>query len=253
MVSVVVNGVAVPEEAINLESAYVEEGAIEEKRQEAARRLVICELLRQRAEAIGIETQGRVDAAIDELLAAEVPVPQADDAACRRYFEANRDRFRTPDEIELRHILLPAAPDAPSERTQARDRAEELVALLRKAPARFPELAGRHSRCPSAAAGGHLGVIGRGQTVPELEKVVLRLPVGLAERPIETRYGFHVVEILGRAGGIPLAYDNVRHLIADYLRERSWRRAVSQYVGQLAARAEIEGVDLQVPDSMLVQ
>ena len=32
----------------------------------------------------------------------------------------------------------------------------------------------------------------------------MRLPVGLAERPVETRYGFHVVEILTRAGGAPL-------------------------------------------------
>lgn len=250
---VVVNGIVVAEEAINLESAHVERGTIEGKRREAARRLAVRELLRQRAEAIGIATRERLDAAIDELLAAEVPVPAADDDACRRYFEANRERFRAPEEIELRHILLAAPPDDPAERLRARDAAEALIAALREAPARFAELAARHSRCPSAKRGGHLGVVRRGQTVPELEAVVRRLPPGLAGRPIETRYGFHIVEILARAGGEPLAYEDVRPLIAGYLHERAWRRAVSQYIGRLAACAEIEGADIEAPDSPLVQ
>jgi peptidyl-prolyl cis-trans isomerase C len=247
-----VNRVLIPEERINLESGYVEDGTIEEKRAEAARRLAIRELLRQRAKALGIETRDRLDEAIDELLEREVPVPEADDA-CRRYFESNRERFRSPEEIEMRHILLAAAPDDAQGRTAARDKAEELVAALREAPGRFRELAAGHSRCPSADDGGHLGAVGRGQTVPELENVVLRLPAGLAERPIETRYGFHVVEVLARAGGEPLDYDDVRLMIADYLRERSWRRAVSQYLQVLIADAEISGIDLEAAESLLMQ
>lgn len=250
---VMVNRVVVPEEDVRHEAAYVESGSIDEKHAEAARTLAVRELLRQRAEAVGIETEDRVDDAIDELLEHELGVPEADEDACRRYFEANPERFRTPEELELRHILLAAPPDDPEARTRQRDAAEEIVATLRAEPGRFGELAGQRSDCPSADQGGHLGVIGRGQTVPELEQVVLRLPVGLAERPVETRYGFHVVEVLSRAGGEPLAYDDVRGMIAEYLRERSWRRAVSQYVGRLAADAELEGVELEVPDSPLVQ
>ena len=250
---VLVNRVVIPEEEIRSESAHVESGSIDEKHAEAARTLAIRELLRQRAESVGIATEGDVDSAIERLLEGELGVPEADEAACRRYFEANGERFRTPEEVELRHILLGAAPDDPVARTGQRDIAESVVATVQAEPGRFGELAGLYSDCPSADQGGHLGIVGRGQTVPEFEQVVLRLPVGLAERPVETRYGFHVVEVLSRAGGDPLAYEDVRHLIADYLRERSWRRAVSQYVGQLAADAELEGVELEVPGSSLVQ
>lgn len=250
---VMVNRVVVPEEQVRHEAAFVEEGSIDEKHAEAARTLAVRELLRQRAEAVGIATEDRVDEAIDELLEQEPGVPEADEDACRRYFESNAERFRTPEEIELRHILLAASPADPGERTRQRDRAEALVATLRESPERFGERVGQYSDCPSADQGGHLGAVGRGQTVPEFEEVVLRLPVGLAERPVETRYGFHVVEVLARSGGEPLAYEDVRGMIAEYLRERSWRRAVSQYVGQLAADAELEGVELEVPDSPLVQ
>lgn len=248
-----VNAVLIPEEEINRESGYVEGGTIEQKRAEAARRLAVRELLRQRAREVGIETRDRLDAAIDELLDREVPVPEADEAACRRYFESNRDRLCSPREIAMRHILLAAAPDDAEGRISARGRAEELVAALQAEPDRFDELAAAHSRCPSADRGGHLGIVGRGQTVPELENVVLRLPVGLAERPIETRYGFHVVEVLARSGGEPLAYDDVRLIIADYLRERSWRRAVSQYLQVLIADAEIAGIELEADASPLMQ
>ncbi len=248
-----VNRVLVSKEDINLESGHVEEGTIEGRREEAARRLVIRELLRQRAEATGISSNDRTGEAIDELLATEVRVPEADVAACRRYFEANRERFRSPDEIEVRHILLAAAPDDPAARVRQRDTAEALLAELRDTPDDFARLATRHSDCPSADQGGHLGVVGRGQTVPEFEEVILRLAVGLAERPVETRYGFHIVEVLRRSGGEPLDYDQVHHLIADYLHERAWRRAVSQYIGRLAAEAEIKGVEIQASDSPLVQ
>lgn len=253
MMEVKVNRVPVPEEDVRAEAAHVESGTIGEKHAEAARTLAIRELLRQRAEMLGIHTGDRLDGAIDELLERELGVPEADEKACRRYFEANPERFRTPREVELRHILLAAAPDDAERRVAQRDEAERIIDTLQSEPDRFGELAGRHSDCPSSDQGGHLGIVGRGQTVPEFEQVVLRLLAGLAERPIETRYGFHVVELLSRAGGEPLAYEDVREMIADYLQERSWRRAVSQYIGQLAASAELEGVEIEVPDSPLVQ
>lgn len=250
---VTVNNRLIPDEQINLESGHVEQGSIEERQDEAARRLAIRELLRQRAEAAGFDVSADSEAAIDALLATELEVPAADDASCRRYFEANRECFRSPEEVELRHMLLAAAPDDPAARVRRRDEAESLIDALRDNREDFAALAARRSDCPSAEQGGHLGLVGRGQTVPEFERVILRLPVGLADRPVETRYGFHIVEVLQRRGGEPLDYEQVRHLIADYLRERSWRRAVSQYIGQLAAGAEIRGVDIETPDSPLVQ
>ncbi|AWN15750.1 peptidylprolyl isomerase [Salinisphaera sp. LB1] len=248
-----VNHVLLPEHQINAESGLVESGTIDEKRAEAARRLAIRELLRQRARALSIATDGRLDAAIDELLAAEIVVPEASDADCRRYFDANRKRFGTPVHVRMSHILLAAAPDDAAARIEARKQADELIAILQRDPDRLAELARTHSRCPSADNGGDLGWVGRGQTVPELEDVVLRLPLGLAQRAVESRYGFHVVVVAERQGGVPLPYDHVRTLIADYLRERSWRRAVSQYLRILIAEADIQGVDIEAVDSPLLQ
>ena len=248
-----VNRVVLPEHEINAESGEIDFGTIDDKRAEATRRLAIRELLRQRARALGIETESRLDGAIDEVLAAEVSVPEAGEAECERYFAANRDRFCTPVSVHMAHILLAAAPDDAPARVAACRQADELISALRSEPVRFVEFAQRHSRCPSAHEGGALGWVGRGQTVPELESVILRLSEGLADRAVETRYGFHVVRIDARHGGQPLAYAQVRHLIVDYLRERSWRRAVSQYLQRLIAEADIRGVDLEAAETPLVQ
>lgn len=250
---VTVNRVVIPQEDIQAETAQVDARGVDERRHEAARQLVVRELLRQRAAEIGLDAEAEPEAALDDLLEQEVPVSEPDEEACRRYFEANPERFRTPVTAEVRHILLAAAPDDVGARARAEDRAGELIALLQGAPGRFAELAAAESGCPSASAGGHLGPVSRNQTVPEFEDVVLRLEPGLATRPVESRYGFHVVEVLSREGGEPLPYEAVRHLIEEYIRERAWRRAVSQYIGRLAADAEIMGIDLGVDDSPLVQ
>ncbi|WP_111748448.1 peptidylprolyl isomerase [Salinisphaera orenii] len=248
-----VNRVMLPEHHINAESGEVDAGSIDDKRAEATRRLAVKELLRQRAEALGISTADRLDASIDELLAAEVDVPEATDDACRRYYEANPERFVTPISVNMVHILIAAPPDDPEARVTAREQADDVLAQITADPKRFAELARRYSRCPSAESGGALSWVGRGQTVPELENVVLRQDTGLARKPIETRYGYHVVRVDDRQGGEPLAYDDVSGMIADYLRERSWRRAVSQYVRVLASDADLQGVELETAENPLMQ
>ncbi|MCP4934748.1 MAG: hypothetical protein GY927_11215, partial [bacterium] len=86
-----------------------------------------------------------------------------------------------------------------------RSKRRSIIGQLQADPLRFAALAEQFSVCPSKKAGGSLGQIGKGQTVPEFEKQLMRLPVGLAETPIESRYGFHVVRLnnrLKKSGGL---------------------------------------------------
>lgn len=250
---VVINRTLITDAEIIEESARVEADGITARREEAARQLAIRELLQQQARAVGLDTKTDLDRAIEELLEREVSLPEVDEAACRRYYDSNPDRFCTPVTLELRHVLLKAAPDNPEERATAEQQAERLVSELQADPSCFAALATQYSACPSAGDGGHLGFINRGQTVPEFEQVVTRLAPGLATRPVESRYGFHVVEVLSREGGEPLAFADVQHLIADYLQEASWRRAVHQYIQVLIDNAEIKGVDFPENSSPLIQ
>ena len=62
----------------------------------------------------------------------------------------------------------------------------------------FVEVAKTHSKCPSGQQGGELGEFSRGQMVPEFDKVVFNEEVGKVHGPVQTQFGFHLLEITSR-------------------------------------------------------
>ena len=62
----------------------------------------------------------------------------------------------------------------------------------------FAELARQHSKCPSGLKGGDLGEFGPGQMVPEFDTVVFSANVGTTQGPVQTEFGFHLIEVTSR-------------------------------------------------------
>jgi peptidyl-prolyl cis-trans isomerase C len=62
----------------------------------------------------------------------------------------------------------------------------------------FAQLAKQHSKCPSGQEGGALGEFGPGEMVPEFDRVVFSEDVGQVHGPIQTDFGWHLVEITSR-------------------------------------------------------
>ena len=67
-----------------------------------------------------------------------------------------------------------------------------------EAGADFGEMAKQHSSCPSGRQGGALGSFSPGQMVPEFDKVVFNEPVGVVHGPVQTQFGYHLIEITSR-------------------------------------------------------
>jgi peptidyl-prolyl cis-trans isomerase C len=251
METIRVNEIEIAPAAIAAEMQYHPAASVPEAQRVAAEALVVRELLRQEARARGY---GEDDAAVDALLADAVSTPEPDEDSCRRYYENNKKRFRSPDLVQAQHILIAAAPDDADERAAAKAKAEALARQVAADPAGFGALAREHSACPSKTNDGHLGQIGRGSLVTELESYVFAMKAGeTCPVPVPSRYGWHIVRVLERADGRALPYESVRETIADYLTESSWRRAVSQFISLLAGRAAIEGIALRAASSPLVQ
>ena len=62
----------------------------------------------------------------------------------------------------------------------------------------FEEAARDNSLCPSGVQGGDLGTFGQGQMVPEFDKVVFSGEVGVVHGPVQTEFGYHLLEITER-------------------------------------------------------
>lgn len=259
-VAVTVNGVTIAREAIQREMQHHPATRPIAAWQQAARGLVVRELLLQRARHLGItpepltDEEGRREtddeAMIRVLVDREVTVPEPDDETCRRYYANNQARFRSPDIYEASHILFMVPPTDRDACAQARADAAAVLETLRDNPDAFPALAKAWSRCPSAAQGGNLGQITRGQTTPEFEQVLMRLAPGeLAAEPVATRYGFHLIRLDRKHEGRVLPYEAVAGRIADYLRDSVRRRADAQYVARLVSAAEIDGIAMDGADA----
>jgi len=62
----------------------------------------------------------------------------------------------------------------------------------------FEDAAKANSSCPSSAQGGDLGKFGPGQMVPEFDKAIFSGDIGVLYGPIQTQFGYHLIDITGR-------------------------------------------------------
>lgn len=254
-----VNRTKIPAAAIAAEMQFHQAATPEEAWTRAATALAIRALLMQEAERLNIAADPEAEENMEEaliraLLAQEMTLPETDEESCRRYFEANRRRFRGKDVYEAAHILFPAAPDDTAARTKARQAAEEILKILAADPSAFAALARARSACPSGANGGKLGQQSRGDLVPEIETFLVALePGSICPVPVVSRYGVHVLRLDRMERAADMEFETARPWVERELATKSWQRAVSQYLRILAGRARIEGVALHGAATQLVQ
>ena len=67
-----------------------------------------------------------------------------------------------------------------------------------EAGADFGEIARQHSSCPSGRSGGDLGEFGPGMMVPEFDKVVFSADLNTVQGPVQTQFGYHLLEVTSR-------------------------------------------------------
>jgi peptidyl-prolyl cis-trans isomerase C len=86
-----------------------------------------------------------------------------------------------------RHILV-----------KSKEACEDLKTKI-EGGADFGDMAKEHSECPSGKDGGSLGSFGPGQMVPEFDTVVFNEEVGAVHGPVQTSFGYHLIEITSRS------------------------------------------------------
>ena len=151
------------------------------------------------------------------------------DEEAREYFKANQQNYNIPEQVEARHILV-----------DTREEAEEILELL-KSGRDFAELAGEYSKDTlSAEQGGNLGFFQRGEMVPEFEEAAFSLPVNQVSDPIETTYGFHIIEVLGRKAAKEVAFEEVEEKVREALLEEQTMEQMNKQANLLREQASIE-------------
>ncbi|RKX68753.1 hypothetical protein DRP53_10045, partial [candidate division WOR-3 bacterium] len=118
----------------------------------------------------------------------------------REFYDRHKDSIAIrPGTVVLKHILLLIQP-SPEAIGAAAKKIAEVYDLLQRG-GDFAVLAQEFSDDPySRRRGGLLGRIRRGDLVEEFEQVVFSLKPGEISQPFQTRFGFHIAEVLSKDG-----------------------------------------------------
>jgi peptidyl-prolyl cis-trans isomerase C len=188
-------------------------------------------------------TKEEIRAKIRETLAVRKLISQkvqqglsVSDEELRSFYQENRSVFQQPEKVRARHILVKVDPETDKEMARktidaARDRlvkGEDFAAVAREV-----------SEGPSAPQGGDLGFFGRGQMVKPFEEAAFSLETGEISPVVETRFGYHVLQVTDREPEKTLAFDEVKDRLEQVLLNEKTKEGTDRYIEELRESAEI--------------
>ncbi|NOU25736.1 MAG: peptidylprolyl isomerase [Methylotenera sp.] len=122
---------------------------------------------------------------------------KVDDAEVKRFYDENTAKFQGSEQRRASHILIGFGVSASAEqKQQAREKAEKILAEIKKNPKSFESLAVKESQDPgSAVKGGDLGSFARGAMVKPFEDAAFSLKVGEISNLVESEFGYHIIKL----------------------------------------------------------
>ena len=119
------------------------------------------------------------------------------EAELKAYFEQNQKNMAAKEERRASHILFNAPKDTSSaEKIKVKEKALNLLEIIKKSPAQFSELAKKNSQDPgSATNGGDLGFFAKGAMVKAFEDAAFNLKKGEISGIVESDFGFHIIQL----------------------------------------------------------
>lgn len=152
------------------------------------------------------------------------------DEDIQSYYDQNLKNFSTDEERKASHILIKVGKDAPAaEQAAAKAKAEEVLALIRKNPASFAELAKQYSQDEgSAQNGGDLGFFSKGMMVKPFEDAAFKLKQGEISDLVKSDFGYHIIHLtaIKPAAVKPLA--EVKEQISNDIKQQKASKQFSE-------------------------
>lgn len=158
------------------------------------------------------------------------------DEEINKYYAEHQAQFGEPEQRRASHILIAVAQDAPAAASQAaRNKAEQLLAQIKANPGQFGALAKQHSQdTGSAEQGGDLGFFARGAMVKAFEDAVFALSPGAVTGPVQSPFGWHIIQLNEIKPAKIAALADVREKIATDLKTTKAARKYSEVAERFA-------------------
>ncbi|MDP9120655.1 MAG: peptidyl-prolyl cis-trans isomerase [Acidobacteriota bacterium] len=172
-------------------------------------------------EVMGKEVQGRIKTKEDDL---------------RRYYRKNLEKFRQPEQVELREVVvLEEGNGTPEQRAQ-------IAADIRQAVAggkSLSDAAARYTEKSQASSMIDFGWVSPGDLDPGLEAAAWKLEKGAVSEPVKARGGLHLLQVIDRRQSRILPFPEVQAKIQAQEQERLYREETAKYMAELEQRSLI--------------
>lgn len=194
--------------------------------------IVVRKLVEKEARKVGIAKEPEVKDAIrnfsNQLISQEFLAKQASNAVTEEKIKARYEdlskELAGKEEFKVRHILL-------KDEVTAEDIRNKLTSGQN-----FEALAKQYSQdAGTRNVGGDVGYFVPGQLNKDFEKATQNLKKGEISQPVQTPFGWHIIELVDRRPAKPAPYAQAKDLIAGQLKAAY----IQDYLKQLVAQAAI--------------
>ncbi len=174
---------------------------------------------------------------IDQEVTSKITIADADVDA---FYKGNIEKFKQGDTYHVSHIFIAAAQNADAAtKLKARARADQTLKDLRGG-ADFAAIAKDRSDDTTAADGGDLGFVGKGDLPPDFEKVMLTLKPGGLSDVVELGAGFHIIKLHEKRAPRTVPLEEVRADVKAFLTQSQQKAKLDQFMGETRAKSKIE-------------
>ena len=163
--------------------------------------------------------------------ASKLPVSLSD-ADYQRAYQQNQEQFKTPEQVDVRHILVKTMEQALDIKKQLENGAD------------FAALAKKYSEDPgSKDNGGLYKNVERGKMVPEFDKAAFSLPVGKISDPVQTSFGFHILKVDAHRQPRTRPLEEVKNELEDQLKSQKEASKAGELATQVLNDARSAGFE----------
>jgi len=157
------------------------------------------------------------------------------DTDLRAYYDSHQGEFTAAAEVTIREIVLLAETDDQKEKQLT-----EALRIRREATddAEFADLAKKYSQSGTAATGGLLGPLRRGDLSPQLEAVAFDVPIGEVSQVLDMPYGYHMIMVESRTEEELTPFDEVKDNLRLQLEDRQYFTDLREFMDQARTEAE---------------
>jgi len=163
-----------------------------------------------------------------------------DTSEVEAYYKTHQEEFNQPAQARIRHIFFRVDPGAVQPQVDVVQARAARVLQEARNGSDFADLARLHSEDATAANGGDLGFVKRGQALPEFEEVIFAMKEGEISDVIRTANGLHIVKVEAFSIGTDRPFAETKAEIERRLLQEKIEKRFQDWTSELKDRAFIE-------------